>query len=82
MDVLALTDEQRRVIAEEALDHGQMLDMAFAAGAEAARGEMEGMWLNAFACISPSDEFATAVGRALIKTCKIPGRTVVRVSIT
>ena len=34
--VLSLTDEQRDQIARESLDHGQMLDNAFAAGVEAA----------------------------------------------
>ena len=34
--VLSLTDEQRDQIARESLDHGQMLDSAFAAGVEAA----------------------------------------------
>ena len=33
---LTLTDEQRDQIARESLDHGQMLDSAFAAGVEAA----------------------------------------------
>ena len=34
--VLSLTDEQRDQIARESLDHGQLLDNAFAAGVEAA----------------------------------------------
>ena len=34
--VLSLTDEQRDQIARESLDHGQLLDSAFAAGVEAA----------------------------------------------
>ena len=28
---------------------------------------MEKIWLNAFACVRPSDEFAAAVGRDVIK---------------
>lgn len=40
------------------------------------------LWLNGFACISPSDEFAAEVGRNLINTVGVPGRALVRVAIS
>jgi hypothetical protein len=41
------------------------------------------MWINAFSCIRPKDELLTEVGRDLIQNvAKIPGTTLVKVSIT
>lgn len=41
------------------------------------------MWINAFSCIRPKDELLLEVGRDLIQNvAKIPGTTLVRVSIT
>ena len=44
--------------------------------------EPEHLWLNAFACINPTDEFAAQVGRAVIRhaIAAHPSRVTIRVT--
>lgn len=41
-----------------------------------------GIWINAFSVIRPTDETLREIGLAVVRACRIPGTTDVRVSIT
>ncbi|MPV50102.1 hypothetical protein GCG21_08795 [Pseudactinotalea sp. HY160] len=40
------------------------------------------LWLDGFSCIRPTGEFATAVGRDVLRLCRVPGKTLIEVTIS
>lgn len=40
------------------------------------------MWLNGFSCVNPSDKFLRETGADLLKMLRIPGKTVIEVTVS